>query len=372
MKYLNHVKGVQGEVISAEYLKNKKYKILEKNYTTKIGEIDLIAQYNDIIVFVEVKERATQRYGLPREAVTPYKQNKIRLVASQYLLSKNMIDAKVRFDVIEILGDSVTHIENAFWYHIFNHFHNSNFFRILYFVKKISFKRKWLFSLVTNLIIVVMIFTVFGVCFLTDSSVVVSSSGYKAIYRGNENNKNVSLCINIYWGTEYVLDMLNILDEADAKATFFVGGTWASQNVDILKEIYSRGHEIANHGYYHKDHKLVDYARNVQEIDYTHKLVKELLGIDMKLFMPPSGSYGTQTLEAAENLGYTTIMWSKDTIDWRDKDTNLIYTRATKNLQNGDIILMHPTECTKNALKNILDFYKTAGFSAVTVSENIA
>ena len=88
--------------------------------------------------------------------------------------------------------------------------------------------------------------------------------------------------------------------------------------------------------------------------------------------MPPSGSYGLQTLEAAEFLGYTTIMWSKDTIDWRDKDSNLIYKRATKNMQNGDIILMHPTECTKLALSDIILEYQKNGFSLVTVSQNIA
>ena len=218
-------------------------------------------------------------------------------------------------------------------------------------MKKIVFNKKFISSLITNFVIVFAIFSVFGICFWTDNTVVVSSSGYKAIYRGNENKSDVSLCINVYWGTEYVEDMLNTLSETGAKATFFVGGSWASQNTDMLKKIYEKGHEIANHGYYHKDHKLIDYARNVQEIEYNHKLIKEILGIDMNLFMPPSGSYGLQTLEAAEFLGYTTIMWSKDTIDWRDKDTNLIFKRATKNMQNGDIILMHPTECTKNALK---------------------
>ncbi len=239
-------------------------------------------------------------------------------------------------------------------------------------MKKFCIKKSWIRTFVINLTILVCIASVFGVCFWTDSSVIASSSGYKAIYRGNENNKNVSLCINIYWGTEYVLNMLDILDENDAKATFFVGGTWASQNVDVLKEIYSRGHEIANHGYYHKDHKQIDLSRNIQEINYTHKLIKELIDVEMNLFMPPSGSYGAQTLEAAESLGYTTIMWSKDTIDWRDHDTNLICSRATKNMQNGDIILMHPTEHTKDALSNIIESYKNAGFSVVTVSENIA
>ena len=235
-----------------------------------------------------------------------------------------------------------------------------------------NLKKSIISTIITNVVIAICVLSVFGVCFGTDQTVMVSSTGYKAIYRGNENNKNVSLCINVYWGTEYLDDMLQVLKNNNAKATFFVGGSLASQNVEQLKKIYQDGHEIANHGYYHKDHKLIDYARNVQEIEYNHKLIKGLIGVDMKLFMPPSGSYGLQTLEAAEKLGYTTIMWSKDTIDWRDNDTNLIIKRATKNMQNGDIILMHPTQCTKDALKSIVLAYKDAGFNLVTVSQNIA
>lgn len=233
-------------------------------------------------------------------------------------------------------------------------------------------KKQFFLSSSVNIIIALCIFSVFGFCFFVDDSVIASSSGYKAVYRGNENNNNVSLCINVYWGTEYLDDMLLALKNEDAKVTFFVGGCWASKNVDMLKKMQNDGHEIANHGYYHKDHKAIDYDRNVQEIEYNHKVVKENLGIDMNLFMPPSGSYGIQTLEAAENLGYTTIMWSKDTIDWRDKDQNLIFKRATKNLQNGELILMHPTECTKNVLPSILKTIKSSGFNIVHVSQNIA
>ena len=114
MKQLNHVLGVQGEAIAKQYLIDKGYKILEQNYTTKIGEIDIIAKVKDIIVFVEVKDRQTKRFGMPREAVTFYKQNKIRKVAMQYLLAKHLTESKVRFDCVEILGDTITHIENAF------------------------------------------------------------------------------------------------------------------------------------------------------------------------------------------------------------------------------------------------------------------
>ena len=64
-------------------------------------------------------------------------------------------------------------------------------------------------------------------------------------------------------------------------------------------------------------------------------------------------------------------MWSKDTIDWRDSDQKLIFNRATKNLENGDLVLMHPKEHTLLALPKIIDFYIESGFSVVTVSENI-
>ena len=106
--------GIEGEVQAKQFLIDKKYKVLATNYTTKIGEIDIIAKYKDMIVFVEVKDRQTKRFGLPREAVTPYKQRKIRLVATQYLQSHKLLENKVRFDCIEILGDTITHIENAF------------------------------------------------------------------------------------------------------------------------------------------------------------------------------------------------------------------------------------------------------------------
>ena len=154
-------------------------------------------------------------------------------------------------------------------------------------MKKLFTKKGEISTIITNLIIIVAIFSVFSICFWTDNTAVVSSTGYKAIYRGNENNKNVSLCINVYWGTEYLDDMLSILEKHNAKATFFVGGCWAAENIEMLKKIHNSGHEIANHGYYHKDHKQIDYARNIQEIDYTHKLIKENLGIEMNLFMPP-------------------------------------------------------------------------------------
>jgi peptidoglycan/xylan/chitin deacetylase (PgdA/CDA1 family) len=79
-------------------------------------------------------------------------------------------------------------------------------------------------------------------------------------------------------------------------------------------------------------------------------------------------------VEIASELGYKTIMWTdgRDTIDWRDKDVDLIYSRAIKNCKGGDLILMHPTEATKNALDRIIKTLKDKGFELCTVTENIS
>lgn len=115
VKHLNKFEGAKGETLATAYLKEKKFKILEKNYSNKIGEIDIIAEDKGVLVFVEVKARQTLEYGRPCEAVDFRKQQKIRNAAQIYLMSTNKVDIDCRFDVIEILGDEIIgHIENAF------------------------------------------------------------------------------------------------------------------------------------------------------------------------------------------------------------------------------------------------------------------
>jgi len=112
----NHINGIINEDKAVNYItKAKKYKLLDKNYSTKIGEIDIICQTKDkTIVFVEVKHRNTERFGLGREAINEYKINKIKKTAMQYLIQTHNLDKKTRFDVIDILGDKLDYIENAF------------------------------------------------------------------------------------------------------------------------------------------------------------------------------------------------------------------------------------------------------------------
>ncbi len=108
--------GRVGEKNAGKYLRKKGYKIIEKNYTTKIGEVDLIALYGDLLVFIEVKTRSSTAYGNPRDAVDYHKQRKYVLLAKEYLMvKKEYRERPVRFDVIEILNGDINHIESAFF-----------------------------------------------------------------------------------------------------------------------------------------------------------------------------------------------------------------------------------------------------------------
>lgn len=113
-KAFNTVTGTGGEDMAIKYLLSKGYKILARNYKTKIGELDIIAKDKGCIVFVEVKTRKSDYFGLPREAVTYTKQRKIRMVATQYLKTHGGIYQACRFDVIDILDGEISHIENCF------------------------------------------------------------------------------------------------------------------------------------------------------------------------------------------------------------------------------------------------------------------
>lgn len=113
-KTQNKIKGYTGESIAVNYLQELGYTILETNYQNKLGEIDIIAKDGNRFVFVEVKARATARFGYPREAVNYKKQQKIQMVASIYLKSKGLSNVFTRFDVIEILAGEITHLKSAF------------------------------------------------------------------------------------------------------------------------------------------------------------------------------------------------------------------------------------------------------------------
>ena len=110
--------GPGGEAAAAEYLENRGYRILEKNFRISGSEVDLIAQKEDTLCFVEVKTRGTDEYGLPEEFVDARKRRKIIRAARVFIGNKAYEDFYVRFDIISVLNKSgkveINHIQHAF------------------------------------------------------------------------------------------------------------------------------------------------------------------------------------------------------------------------------------------------------------------
>ncbi len=110
--------GAKAEKQAVAFLKKNGYKIIEKNYRTKLGEIDIIAKERDTLVFVEVKARKTKDFGNPKSAVTPKKMKKISMVALEYIKTIAYENKPARFDVVAICyadgREQIEIIKNAF------------------------------------------------------------------------------------------------------------------------------------------------------------------------------------------------------------------------------------------------------------------
>ena len=112
----NRALGSRKEQVAKWFLEQNGYEILGMNYRCSYGEVDIICQKNGYIIFVEVKYRSSDKNGFPGQAVDNGKQKKISQVARQYLYSAHLSEVKCRFDVVEILGNKIRIIENAFDY----------------------------------------------------------------------------------------------------------------------------------------------------------------------------------------------------------------------------------------------------------------
>lgn len=182
-------------------------------------------------------------------------------------------------------------------------------------------------------------------------------------YKGSKEVNTIAFACNIDWGNEYISDMINIFKEEDIKITFFPTGSWAEKNPTLLKLIDDSGHEVGNHGYSHKDYDKLNFMENREEILKADKVIKNITGISPKFFAPPSGAFNEDTIKAAKEANYDIIMWTIDTIDWREDSTKeKIVDRVISKAESSAIVLMHPTKQTVEALPIIIKKLKQEGY----------
>ncbi len=193
-----------------------------------------------------------------------------------------------------------------------------------------------------------------------------------AIAGTKTEQKVVAMTFDHSWGNKFTSSILDTLKKNDTKVTFFIMGPWARKFPEVAKRIAADGHEIGSHGYLHENYgdRTPEWVR--EDIKKAHDLIKEITGVEPTLIRPPNGHYSNQSLKVTEELGYKTIIWNIDSLDWKNPGRDAIINRVVKRLKPGGIILLHASDTpvqTADALPILLDKIKEQGYKIVTVSE---
>ena len=166
--------------------------------------------------------------------------------------------------------------------------------------------------------------------------------------------------------------ILEVLDQYQVKATFFMIGVNVQNYPDAAKEVVSRGHEVGNHTFSHKRIKNLDEAALAKELGACEDALEELCEYHPHLFRPPEGVLNAYVKHCSERGDYTLILWSVDTRDWEVRNADIIAERVLSAVQPGDIVLMHDYVAqskTPEALEIMLPKLLALGYEPVTISE---
>ena len=180
-------------------------------------------------------------------------------------------------------------------------------------------------------------------------------------------NKVISLTFDDGPGP-YTAHLLDILDQYGAKATFFLIGSKVSGQASVVRSIQARGHQLGNHSWSHPELPKLSVDQIAGEIDRTNEAIRQATGVKPSILRPPYGAVNGVVLEQLRARGMSSILWSVDTRDWADRNSQIVCSRAVAGARPGAVILMHDIHQTSvNAVPCILSALKQQGYSFVTI-----
>jgi len=200
----------------------------------------------------------------------------------------------------------------------------------------------------------------------------------KIIWRVPVDQKTIALTFDDGPSPTFTPQVLDVLKQFEAKATFFVVGQQVEKFPSILIREVREGHAIGNHMYTHARVDKLSLQALIDDLRRADRLIYGLSGVKPRFFRPPDGYYDEKVVAAAEALNYQLVIWtwSQDTRDWSDISARTIADRVLQNARPGDIVLMHDQggdrSNTLEALKLILPGLQEKGFRPVTLDELVA
>lgn len=188
-----------------------------------------------------------------------------------------------------------------------------------------------------------------------------------ALYRKIDTKKKLVALTYDDGPSNHTNIILKVLDKYDSAATFFEVGNRIASYKSVVKKINSMGCEIGNHTYEHKILSGCSKAQIKKQIDQTNSALKKVIGKKTIITRPPGGSHN-KTIDSIINT--PVILWSVDTLDWKNRNAASVTNAVLKNVKDGDIVLMHDLyETTAEASKKIIPALVKRGYQLVTVSE---
>lgn len=192
------------------------------------------------------------------------------------------------------------------------------------------------------------------------------------IYYVDTQEKKIALSFDAAWGTDHTKNILDTLDKYDIKTTFFLVDFWATKHPDMVKEIDKRGHEVQNHSTTHPKMTELSKEEMIKEIKATEESIEKIIGKKSTLFRPPFGDYNDELIKTCKELGYHTIQWDIDSLDWKEISAESVVEKVTRNVKNGSIVLFHNNaKYVSEYLPLVIEKLHDQGYEIVPVSELI-
>ncbi len=194
--------------------------------------------------------------------------------------------------------------------------------------------------------------------------------GLRPIYSAKTDKKVVSLTFDISWGTKIPPLVLDILQQENVKATFFLSGPWSRDHATVVERIVKDGHQVESHGQAHVDLDKLGREAAGKNIAQAHAILEGLSGRAPTYIRPPNGAFNKESAQAAKDLGYATVIWSVDSLDWKNPGVETIVSRSTRLVHPGAIILMHASDTCKQthlALPTVIRTLRADGYAFVSL-----
>jgi polysaccharide deacetylase family sporulation protein PdaB len=192
------------------------------------------------------------------------------------------------------------------------------------------------------------------------------------IYCVDTDQKTCAISFDAAWGNEDTQTLIDILDEYQVKATFFVVGDWVDKYPESVKALSDAGHEIMSHSNHHDHYNSLSAEQIHADLQACNEKIQAITGVCPTLIRCPYGEYDDHVINAIRDYGMEPIQWNIDSWDWMGISASEITQRITERLEPGSIVLFHnAADHTPEALPAILEMMLEQGYTVVPISKLI-